>query len=36
MNYKVLLEASGSLVSHYMIKAVKDAKGLVVGSDIAD
>jgi carbamoyl-phosphate synthase large subunit len=36
MNYKVLLEASGSLTSHYMIKAIKDAGGKVVCSDIKE
>lgn len=36
MKYKVLLEASGSLASAYMIKAVKDADGLVVGSDVIE
>ncbi len=36
MNYKILLEASGSLTSSYLIKAVKEAKQLVVASDIAE
>jgi carbamoyl-phosphate synthase large subunit len=34
--YKILLEASGCLSSHYMIKAVKEAGYLVCGSDISD
>lgn len=36
MKYKVLLEASGSLASTYMIKSVKDAGAVVVGSDIVE
>lgn len=36
MKYKVLLEASGSLASTYMIKSVKDAGALVTGSDIVE
>lgn len=36
MKYKVLVEASGSLTSGYMIKAVKNAGAEVVGSDITE
>jgi len=36
MAYKVLLEASGSLVSNFMIKAIRDAGAIVVGSDISE
>ncbi len=36
MKYKVLVEASGSLTSGYMIKAVKNAGAEVIGSDITE
>ena len=36
MKYKVLLEASGSLTSTYLIKSVKEAGAVAVGSDISD
>jgi carbamoyl-phosphate synthase large subunit len=36
MKYNVLLEASGSLTSSYMIKAVKNAGATVTASDIAE
>lgn len=36
MKYKVLLEASGSLTSSFMIKSVKEAGAEVVGSDIVE
>lgn len=34
MRYRVLIEASGSLTSNYLIKAVKDAGEFVISSDI--
>lgn len=36
MEYKVLLEASGSLTSMYLIKSVKEAGAKVVGSDVVE
>lgn len=36
MKYNVLLEASGSLTSSYMIKAIKDTGATVAASDIAE
>ncbi len=36
MNYVILLEASGTLVSGFMIKAVKNAGATAVASDIAE
>jgi carbamoyl-phosphate synthase large subunit len=34
MKYRVLLEASGSLTSHYLIKSVQDAGAFAIPSDI--
>ena len=36
MKYKVLIEASGSLTSTYLIKSIKEAGALAVGSDIVE
>lgn len=36
MKYTVLLEASGTLTSGYMIKAVKAAGARVIASDITE
>lgn len=36
MKYKFMLEASGSLTSHYIISAIKQAGHLACGSDVSD